>query len=554
MDKPSLNEISLAWSEDFDDSRNKILELDVLNALKPHENLSTLEIKYYGGENFSNWIGDSAFLKLAEISFEKCYNCTTLPPLGQLPLLRDLTIQGISQVKVIGAEFYGNRGNGELPFPSLINLTFEDMSNWEEWHGIEGVIELPRLHKLNIRSCSKLVRLPKLLVPSLRKLEAEECNVVVLNHMQNLESLTQIELKKIFGLTSIIKAFVQFPFTLESLSVDECDDLVTLWPSDNTARNLVKLRKVHVKSCPKLASLQEINVLPNLRILEIQECGVLELLPNKISCLERLAIDQCPSLKTMMKLQDCSTSLRYLEIMNSWLNWNLTNLLGSGHNYQSLTLLCIIGCDGLESFPHGGLPTPNLSALYINNCKHLKSLPDRMDLLSSLSVLRFINCASLMELFPQENIPPNLSILEIRNCGKLKPLGEWGLHKLTSLEEFEFGGCCPELVSFTNNADEEHCVLPPSLTSLSLYELPNLETLSKGLQSLTSLQELNIDGCPKLEALPMEDQLKKLLRLRIVCCPLLNKRCLKNKGDYWPIIADIPLVVIDDHSVFDSRP
>ncbi|CAA3030275.1 disease resistance RPP13 1 [Olea europaea subsp. europaea] len=269
MDKPSLNEISLAWSKDFNDSRNKILELDVLNALKPHENLSRLVIMSYGGDNFSNWIGDSAFLKLEKISFNFCKNCTTLPPLGQLPLLRDLCIQGIDQVKVIGAEFYGNRGHGELPFPSLINLTFDDMSNWEEWLGIEGVLELPKLRKLHIRGCSKLVRLPNLLLPSLCELWAAECHEVVLNRMQNLESLINLKLNKIFGLTSVIKPFVQFPFTLESFEVRQCDDLVTLWPSDNIARNLVNLRLMVIESCPQLLSLQEIDVLPDLRILYI---------------------------------------------------------------------------------------------------------------------------------------------------------------------------------------------------------------------------------------------------------------------------------------------
>ncbi|CAI9781938.1 unnamed protein product [Fraxinus pennsylvanica] len=384
----------------------------------------------------------------------------------------------------------------------------------------------------------------------LEAVSSERCDYDNFDKLQNLESLTQIKLNKIFGLTSIIKAFVQFPFTLQSLSVGECDDLVTLWPNDNTVRNLVNLREVLVESCPKVVSLQEIDVLPHLRGLAISRCGALELLPNKISCLEELSIIECPSLKVMMKLQDCSTTLRNLFIMDSWVNLNLTNLLGSGHIYQSLTRLWIEFCDGLESFPHGGLPTPNLGDLRIKDCKHLKSLPDRMDLLSSLEVS---NCASLMELFPQENIPPNLSDLTIENCGKLKPLGEWGLHKLISLTYFRFGGC-PELVSFTNNADEEHCVLPPSLTQLSLSHLPNLETLSKGLQSLTSLQHLSIYFCPKLKALPMKDHLKKLLSLDISGCTRLEKRCLKKKGDYWPIIADIPDVQIDDRSIYDPSP
>ncbi|CAA2993920.1 disease resistance RPP13 1 [Olea europaea subsp. europaea] len=548
-DKPSLSKIRLAWSKDYDDSRNKFFELELLNALKPHENLSTLEIKYFGGESFSNWIGDSAFFKLAKISFNFCKNCTALPPLGQLPLLRDLSIRGIDQVKVIGAEFYGNRGHEELPFPSLVSLTFEDMSNWEEWHGIEGVIKLPWLCELKIKGCSKLIRVPDLFLPSLHELIATECNEVVLNHMKNLESLAEIKLTKIFGLTSVIKAFVQFPFTLESFEVDGCDDLVTLWPSDNTVRNLVNLREVHVRSCYQLLSLQEIDVLPRLRILEIERCGALELLPDKMTCLERLKISECPSLKMMMMLQDCCTLLSELFIGN-WVNWNW---LGPGHTYQSLNVLELCYCDGLESFPHGGLPTPNLKAISICHCQHLKSLPERMDLLSSLMGLRVINCASLRELFPQENIPPILSYLDVKICGKLKPLGEWGLHKLTSLNFFGFSRC-PELISLTNNRDEEHCVLPPSLIYLTLDDLPNLETLSKGFQKLTSLQLLFIRKCPKLEALPMEDQLKKLSRLEIKDCPLLKKQCLKNKGDYWPIIADIPLVVIDDRSIYNPCP
>ncbi|XP_022875062.1 putative disease resistance RPP13-like protein 1 [Olea europaea var. sylvestris] len=549
MDKPGLNKIRLEWSKVFDDSRNRFFESDVLNALKHHESLSTLEIQYFEGGNFPNWIGDSAFSNLAKISFEFCKKCTTLPPLAQLPLLRDLSIRGIDQVKVIGAEFYGNRGR-ELPFPSLISLTFEDMSNWEEWLGVGGVIELPKLRTLNMSRCSKLVSLPNLLLPSLRELRATECKEVVLNHMQNLESLIKIVLKEIFGLTSIIKAFVQFPFTLKSLSVDKCNDLVTLWPSNNTARNLVNLREVYIENCPKLFSLQEIDVLRDLRSLEIRECGALELLPNKVSCLEWLKIQNCPSLKTMMKLQDCSTSLYYLSI-DSWVN--STNLLGSGSNYPYLTFLIIDNCDGLELFPHGFLPTPNLRNLSIFDCKHLKSLPDRMELLTSLSSMVVVNCASLMELFPQESIPPNLSELHATYCGNLKPLREWGLHKLTSLNYFGFGGR-PGLESFTNNADEEHCVLPPSLIKMWLTDLPDLETLSKGFQNLTSLQRLDIYGCPKLGALPMEDQLRKLSRLRIENCPLIKKRCLKPKGDYWPIIKDIPDVKIDRLSIHDPCP
>ncbi|KAL2458363.1 putative disease resistance RPP13-like protein 1 [Abeliophyllum distichum] len=162
--KSSLNKIRLVWSSTFDDSRNEILELDVLDALKPHENLSSLEIMSYGGAKFPSWIGDSSFSMLTTISFRFCKKCSTLPTLGKLPLLKDLSVQGMDHVKAIETEFYGNVCDGESLFPSLENLTFENMSQWEEWHGLAPgahcAIEIPKLRRFHIRRCPKLVSLP----------------------------------------------------------------------------------------------------------------------------------------------------------------------------------------------------------------------------------------------------------------------------------------------------------------------------------------------------------------------------------------------------------
>ncbi|CAI9764706.1 unnamed protein product [Fraxinus pennsylvanica] len=526
--KQRLNKIRLTWSNKFGDCRNEILEFEVLNALRPHESLSSLEVECYGGAKFASWIGDSAFLKLEKISFNFCRKCTTLPSLGQLPLLRELSIRGMDQIKVIGADFFGNKDSGELPFPSLDSLTFEDMPDWEEWLGLaheeEGIIVLPQLSKLYIRRCPKLFKLPILSLPSLCELEARECNEVVLNHMRNLESLTQLKLWRIFGLTSAFKAFVQFPFALKNFEVSDCDDLLTLWPRDNIEQNLISLKQVFVARCPQLLSLQEIGVLP-VRSVKIWSCGALELLPNNISCLELLYISNCSSLNMMTTLLDCSTSLEHLTI-GSWANLNLTTLLGSVRSYSSLTMLYIDDCNGLESFPHGGLPTPNLKSLLIGDCKHLKSLPNSMELLLSLESLSVRNCPSLIEPFPQGNIPPNLTDLIVGNCGTLKPLGEWNLHKLARLDTFGLFGGYPDLVSFSNDDDDcQRYLLPPSLTFLTLSHLPNLETLSKGFQNLTSLHHLQISDCPKLVSLPMEDQLHNLSRLRIGGdCSLLKKR------------------------------
>ncbi|KAL2514472.1 putative disease resistance RPP13-like protein 1 [Forsythia ovata] len=149
--KSSLNKLGLIWSSTFDDSRNEILELDVLDALKPHENLSSLQIKFYGGAKFPSWIGVQSFSM-----------CSTLPTLGKLPLLKGLSVRGMDQVKVIGTEFYGNICDGESLFPSLENLTFEDMSEWEELHGLapgaQCTVEIPKLRRFDIRRCPNWFR------------------------------------------------------------------------------------------------------------------------------------------------------------------------------------------------------------------------------------------------------------------------------------------------------------------------------------------------------------------------------------------------------------
>ncbi|KAL2458373.1 putative disease resistance RPP13-like protein 1 [Abeliophyllum distichum] len=545
--KPSLNKIGLEWSSTFDDSRNEILELDVLDALKPHKNLSSLKIRFYGGAKFPSWIGDSSFSMLTTISFRSCKKCSTLPTLGKLPLLKDLSVHGMDHVKAIGTEFYGNVCDGESLFPSLENLTFMNMSQWEEWHGLapeaQCAIEIPNLCTFQISGCPKLVSLPTFSFPSLRELSVKECNEVVLNSMHNLTSLTKLKLVKIPELTSVLELFEQFPFKLENFEIDDCDDLVTLWPSEN----IVNLQKVWVQRCPKLLSIQEIGVIGSLYV---QNCASLESLPCNITSCRDLSIRNCPSLKMMTTLEDCSTSLEKLSI-ESWVNLNLTNLMGSFHNYSSLTELIIRDCDGLESFPQGALPIPNLRYLTIGGCRNLKSLPDQLEQLLSLEYLHVNDCPSLTESSHLRNTPPKLTSLLIIKCG-VKPLGELDLHKLTSLEYLNLRSVYPELVSFSND-NNQHYLLPPSLKSLQLSDLPNLETLSKGFQNLTSLRHLQLGECPKLVALPVEDQLYNLLSLRISNCPLLKKRCLRNEGDYWPIIADIPSVNIDDCYIYDQE-
>ncbi|KAJ0851172.1 putative P-loop containing nucleoside triphosphate hydrolase [Helianthus annuus] len=96
-----LSELELVWGDELNDSRNDMLEKEVLNELKPcQDELIKLKLMSYGGIEFPNWVGDPSFLHLKQLSIRGCKRCTSIPPLGQLPSLKELLIGGLHAVEV----------------------------------------------------------------------------------------------------------------------------------------------------------------------------------------------------------------------------------------------------------------------------------------------------------------------------------------------------------------------------------------------------------------------------------------------------------------------
>nr|POE70969.1 putative disease resistance rpp13-like protein 1 [Quercus suber] len=181
-DKKGLLELELEWGrghENHDSER----ERDVLEQLCPHTNLKSLSVISYYGAEYPNWLGACSFSNMVSLKLDDCKYCSSLPPLRQLPALKELSIEGLHGVSCVDSEFYGDGSCAtNKPFKSLEKLTFKWMSEWKEWFIFEGEDEggvFPTLRELRIIKCPKLTgNLPSLL-PSLSVIEIEDCPKLV---------------------------------------------------------------------------------------------------------------------------------------------------------------------------------------------------------------------------------------------------------------------------------------------------------------------------------------------------------------------------------------
>ncbi|KAJ9158849.1 hypothetical protein P3X46_024394 [Hevea brasiliensis] len=684
----NLLELGLEWSSNFQDLRNKECEMQVLKWLRPCTSLRELNILFYGGTEFPLWIADPSFAKLVQLKLSCCRQCTSLPFLGRLPLLRNLCIEGMDAVKTVDFDFYGDGSPLANLFPSLETLKFEDMLGWELWSS-NGDNEqadnmFPCLSELTLLNCPKLIRkLPRRLsslvklticncpilehslisLPSLHKLKLEECSQVALKHVVDNSSLTTLRIRSMADITCLQDIFVQSLGALKVLVIASCTKLTFLWNQTTGLENLLGLERItikdcpqlvsltengsvcndeeqlpyglhglqslkdlHVESCLKLVSFPEAGVLSTLRCLVIRNCQALMSLPDDImrfSCrtnmcvLEELEIEECPlleyfprgelpmTLKVLkirfctklrslpeglmnkvnmshlehveiigcpsltspptgklpfqvksLQISDCSEleplprRMRHdnatIEYVNIWSCTVLKSLPDCLNSLSCLTELYINNCFALRSFPEVGLSLPNLRTLNIFYCFNLKSLPSQMGNLTSLQELSICSCPGLA-CFPKWDLLPNLTSLEIWDSGNFElTMSEWNVHNLTCLRDLSIaGGCFKNAVSFPN----EKCLLPTSLISIYIGELPNLESLSMQLRSLTSLEELEIVNCPRLHSLPRKGLPPTLGRFSIRDCPLLKQRCFKEKGIYWPMVVHIPCIEMDGKDI-----
>ncbi|KAI7748804.1 hypothetical protein M8C21_032862 [Ambrosia artemisiifolia] len=455
----------------------------------------------------------------------------------------------MDEVKVIGLEL---ASTNDVTFPSLKILRFEDMSSWEVWSTNREVM-FPCLQELEIKKCPKLIDVSLKALDSLRVLTIDNCSEIVLrNLVQAASSTTKLEIRSILGLTDEVWRGVIEKFgSVEELSIGYCDEIRYLWESNAEASKvLVNLKELTVWGCKNLVSLGEkeeednieSNHLSTFKILDVRFCESMELkhvcLPGatktgrggkNIKSLIIRGVDM-----HMENIKNTSMPMLKTIYITNWENLkSIIQLSESTH----LTSLIIRSCQSMESFPNLQLPNltrldiigcknmkeirdpqiPNLISWRIENCENLESFPDLQ--LSNLTMLKDLcirKCRMIDASFPRGIWPPKLLTLEIG--GLKKPISEWGYQNFpTSLVQLTLFG-----EDDVRNFSQLSHLLPSSLTTLTILDFVDLESLSTGLQHLTSLQHLRIWKCPKLIHLP-ETLLAPLLSLRMWECQKMEE-------------------------------
>ncbi|XP_062117907.1 putative disease resistance protein RGA1 [Humulus lupulus] len=416
-----------------------------------------------------------------------------------------------------------------------------------------------------------------------KKDEVEEYGSAKLKDKQYLRSLRLdwyydveiVEADAIIGYEMSMDALQPHP-NLQVLDIRNYGGVkLSSWLS--SLENLVDLNLVDCKKCQYLVSLNRFH---DLKVLKLWRLESLEYISNNIFNEDLFGTTKTilPSLRELElnKLPNLKGWWREIVIDHSFVAANEEDKHMSLPYLPSLSTLEIWDCPKLTCMPL----YPHLEKLYLSNTS-LNPLEEtlRMKMMSSstgsivvfptttssfspLSTLKDLTLSAIedLECLPDwfESLTSSLNYLCIESCPKLKDLCPGILH-LSSLRHLEISNC-EGLADMLNGDDgimwkaltgRLHSlnivtVLPKGIQHLtSLQQLvvsssDSLTTIPKWIHNLKSLKTLHLQDCPNLTSFPEGIRsLTTLNSLFIWDCPMLLKRCKREIGEDWDKISHI---------------
>ncbi|KAE8681134.1 hypothetical protein F3Y22_tig00111342pilonHSYRG00203 [Hibiscus syriacus] len=335
------------------------------------------------------------------------------------------------------------------------------------------------------------------------------------------------------------------PPTLKRLVIIDCSNLRCLVDQgENTSiSSTCSLEHLEIMVCPLLVSLSLPIRLQNLLVANCSRLASLSSSGELPSGLKQLSVKDCLGLESIVQAIHETSSLELLEICRCG---NLKSLPQGLNKLSNVKKINILLCRNLVSLTASGLPTRKLESLRISDCQSLADLPN-MHKLTALKKLSLFDCSPDFP-FTEQGLPTSLTSISVTLPKFCHSLLKWGLHKLTSLKElFIDGQQCPHVVTFP----PEGCVLPPTLTSITVINFGNLRSLlTMGFRNVGCLRELWLLDCPEIESLPEKDVLLSVRKLYIRRCHIsLLGQLIMNQGPEWLKISHMPEVIVDRQSI-----
>ncbi|KAH9290547.1 hypothetical protein KI387_034664, partial [Taxus chinensis] len=324
---------------------------------------------------------------------------------GEVPNLAIdiLKLKHLKFMDYVWSEDANNWSPPELPaefgmLSSLTKLVLDSTSLQELPRDFQNLSALQSLH---LSCCSSLVRLP--------------CD------FQNLSALQSLDLSGCSSLVGLPEGLGDLK-SVTYVNVKGCSKLITL-PDRVPELSLLK-GEISFHGCRSLQEIpEEICKLTMLTSLTLYSCESLKVLPigfGRVTCLEKLGLDECHCLQELCNDFHSLVRLRRLDMSGCH---SLSRLPPSFGKLGSLEELKLSACDKLEELSSDFGLLGALKYLTLSRCESLSKLSDSFGQLGCLEQLDISRCSKLAELSSDFNCLKSVVRLELSKCKRLD--GKW---------------------------------------------------------------------------------------------------------------------------------
>ncbi|CAM6076017.1 unnamed protein product [Sphagnum tenellum] len=458
--------------------------------------------------------------ELEHLNLSSCGKLGSLPDsIVHLSKLKTIQLNECTQLKSLPRAF------GELQ--SLVEFQAEGSSLSHLPHTFSSLSNLEHLH---LYKCLHIQDLPPSM-SGLGKLKCLRlCNCTRLTQLQGLESLPSLVEINVAGCTML----ENFPCKeLQTLILENCSALEEL---PQTFGKLSMLKDLNMRGCSTLEALPDsMGQLRELKHLNLSGCGKLGSLPDSIvhlSKLKTIQLNECTQLKSLPMAFGELQSLVEFRAKGS----SLSHLPHTFSSLSNLEHLHLYKCSHIQDLPPSMSGLGKLKVLHMGQTR-VQTLPEDFGKLRSLTELNLQECESLKSLPDNFGLLSELRKLVMHHNKSFVKLPE-GFGRLQALVELDLGTCSIEEKGLSSDFGNlsalrtlrlqynKLATLPETfrdlgaLVVLEMHHCPNLIDV----QALPwNLEHMDIGDCPKLTDIPFLGKMSLLKCLRLCNCTRLTQ-------------------------------